>query len=36
VSVLNCLCENEHQVQGELRSLGLQLLVVSVDDTDIF
>jgi len=34
VTVLNCLCENEINVGS--RSLGLQLLVVSVDDTDIF
>lgn len=34
VTVLNCLCENEIQVES--RSLGLQLLTVSVDDTDIF
>jgi len=34
VPVLNCLCENEFQVESRL--LGLQLLTVSVDDTDIF
>jgi len=34
VTVLNCLCENEINIGS--RSLGLQLLVVSVDDTDIF
>ena len=36
ISVLNCLCENEYIVDGESRSLGLQLLMVSVDDTEIF
>ena len=36
ISVLNCLCENEYIVDGEFRSLGLQLLMVSVDDTEIF
>lgn len=36
VSVLNCLCENEYTLTGESRTLGLQLLMVSVDDTEIF
>ena len=36
VSVLNCLCENEYNTQNDSRSLGLQLLMVSVDDTEIF
>ena len=36
VTVLNCLCENEYIVAEESRSLGLQLLMVSVDDTEIF
>lgn len=36
ISVLNCLCENEYTLTGESRSLGLQLLMVSVDGTEIF
>lgn len=36
VSVLNCLCENDFNANGESRSLGVQLLMVSIDDTEIF
>lgn len=36
VSVLNCLCENEYKIESDPRALGLQLLMVSVDDTEIF
>lgn len=36
VTILNFLCENEYKVYGDSRSLGLQLIVISIDDTDIF